>query len=123
MMRERDELRVVADQFGTPTWAESLAKVVWRFVDAPELSGTFHWTDGDETTWHGFAVAIQEEACELGLLSSKVPIHPITTEEYPTAAKRPLYTVLDCSSTAAAVSSRQTHWRDNLRQMLMGMPD
>ncbi len=123
MMRERDELRVVADQFGTPTWADSLAKVVWRFVDAPDLSGTFHWTDGDDTTWHGFAVAIQEEACSLGLLSTRIPIHAITTAEYPTAAKRPLYSVLDCSSTEAALNSRQTHWRDNLRQMLMGMLD
>ena len=48
LMGERDELSVVADQLGTPTWANSLAKAVWAFADRAELNGIFHWTDGGE---------------------------------------------------------------------------
>lgn len=118
LMREREELRVVADQFGTPTWADSLAMVVWAFSEKPESSGVFHWTDSGKTSWHGFAVAIQEEALTLGILDKQIPIHPIATDEYPTAATRPRYSVLDNSSTVAALGLHPANWRANLRTML-----
>jgi dTDP-4-dehydrorhamnose reductase len=121
LMGEREELRVVADQFGTPTWADSLATAVWKFSEQPELSGIFHWTDGGETSWQEFAVAIQEEALSLGLLKRKIPIHPIATEDYPTAATRPRYSVLDCSAAVAALDLHPAEWRANLHRMLRGM--
>jgi dTDP-4-dehydrorhamnose reductase len=121
LMNERDELSVVADQRGTPTWANSLATMVWAFACEPELCGIFHWTDGGETSWHGLAVAIQQEALSMGLLDKAIPIHAIRTEDYPTAAARPRYSVLDCSATCASLNLRQTQWRDNLRHMLKGM--
>lgn len=121
LMGEKDEIGVVADQFGTPTWAGSLAAVVWAFAGAPEYSGIFHWTDGGHTSWHEFAVAIQEEALSLGLLDKRIEIRRINSEEYPTAAKRPPYSVLDCSSTCAAFNVNQTPWRENLRVMLKEM--
>ena len=121
LMSEREEIRVVADQFGTPTWADSLATAVWAFAKRPEFSGVFHWTDGGETSWHGFAVAIQGEALSLGILDRQIPLHPITTEEYPTAASRPPYSVLDCSATVAALDLRPGDWRVNLRRMLKGI--
>ena len=121
LMDERDELSVVADQFGTPTWADSLAMAVWAFASTPALSGIYHWTDGGETSWHEFAVAIQDEAVSLGLLDRKIPIHAITTEDYPTAAARPRFSVLDCSATVAALGLHPTPWRVNLRRMLKGM--
>ena len=121
LMRERDEVNVVADQRGTPTWANSLAEAVWALVDVREFHGIYHWTDAGECTWHEFAVAIQEEAISLGLLDRPIPIHPITTDEYPTAAKRPAYSVLDCSETIALLGLQPEPWRVNLRRMLKGM--
>ena len=121
LMAERDELGVLADQFGTPTWADSLATAVWALADAPALKGIFHWTDGGDTNWHEFAVAIQEEALSLCLLDKAIPIHAITTEDYPTAATRPHYSVLDCKATCTALDLHPTPWRVNLRRMLKGM--
>ena len=123
LMGERDELSVVADQFGSPTWANSLAEAVWAFAAAPEHSGIFHWADAGKTSWQGFAIAIQEEALSLSLLEKAIPIHAIRTEDYPTAATRPPYSVLDCSSTQEAINMQATEWRDNLRQMLKGLTE
>lgn len=123
LMGERDELGIVADQFGSPTWADSPAEALWAFVDAPEHSGIFHWTDSGETSWQEFAVAIQQEALALGLLGKAIPIHAIKTEDYPTAATRPAYSVLDCSSTIQAINIQPAEWRTNLRRMLKGMTE
>ena len=121
LMAERDELSVVADQRGTPTWADSLAEAVWALAARADLNGIYHWTDAGECSWHEFAVAIQEEALSLGLLDRSIPIHPITTDDYPTAATRPRYSVLDCSATVADLDLQPTPWRVNLRRMLKGM--
>ena len=121
LMSERDEVNVVADQIGTPTWANSLADAVWRFSITPELSGMFHWTDGGETNWHEFALAIQDEGLSLGLLNRVVPIHAIGAEDYPSVAQRPQYSVLDCSKTRDALGLNPAEWRVNLRSMLKGM--
>jgi dTDP-4-dehydrorhamnose reductase len=121
LMRERDELSVVTDQVGSPTWANSLATAVWALVDNSSLTGIFHWTDSGKASWHEFAVAVQEEALSLGFLETAIAIQPITTEDYPTPAARPRYSVLDCSSTCAALGLESTEWRVNLRQMLKEM--
>lgn len=121
LMAERDELGVVADQFGTPTWAESLAATVWGFAEKSDLSGIFHWTDGGDASWYDFAVRIQEEALSLDLLDRSIPIRAISTNDFPTPATRPRYSVLDCSTTCSALDLRPVNWRINLRQMLEGM--
>jgi len=121
LMSERDEISVVADQFGTPTWADSLATVVWAFAGTSKCGGIYHWTDGGQTSWHEFSVAIQEEALSLGILDNEASICPISSEHYPTAARRPPYSVLDCSSTCAELNMNQTPWRENLREMLKGI--
>jgi dTDP-4-dehydrorhamnose reductase len=123
LMRERDELSIVADQFGSPTWADSLAEVIWGFGSAAERSGVFHWSDAGQTNWQEFALAIQEEALSLGLLETAIPIHAIKTEDYRTAATRPAYSVLDCSSTIEAINMHPAEWRTNLRQMLKEMAE
>ncbi len=121
LMGERDELSVVADQIGTPTWANSLASTVWAIADVPALGGIFHWTDAGQASWQEFAAAIQEEALSLGLLDKTIPIHAIGTEDYPTVATRPRYSVLDCSATCDALDLQPAPWRVNLRQMLKEM--
>lgn len=121
LMGERDELSVVADQRGTPTWARSLGETIWAAIAADLPGGLYHWTDGGEASWHEFAEAIYMEARRSGRLTRDVTINPISTAAYPTPAPRPAYSVLDCSATAAALGLKQRHWTLGLRQMLAEM--
>ncbi len=117
LMKERDELRVVADQVGAPTWATGLARTIWALVEKG-ATGTFHHSDDGVATWYEFAVAIAEEAHALGLIPRIPAIHAITTAEYPTPARRPAFSLLDCSKTRALIGDTPVAWRDNLRLML-----
>lgn len=118
LMKERGAVRVVADQVGTPTAAHSVANVLWRFAREPVLGGTFHWSDAGVATWYDFAVAIAEEGAAVGLLPSAVEVTPIATEEYPTPARRPAFSVLNKRSTLAALGITPVHWRENLRRVI-----
>lgn len=118
LMKERGAVRVVADQIGTPTAAHSVADVLWRFAQAPKVSGVFHWSDAGVASWYDFAVAIAEEAAAVGLLPATVEVTPIATVEYPTPAKRPAFSVLDKRGTVAALTITPVHWRTNLRRVL-----
>jgi dTDP-4-dehydrorhamnose reductase len=117
LMNERDELGVVADQVGAPTWASGLAHTIWALVKKG-ATGTFHHCDDGACSWHDFAVAIAEEAHALGLIARMPTIRPITTADYPTPAKRPAFSLLDCSATRAFLGDTPVHWRTNLRLML-----
>ncbi|MGY6550343.1 MAG: dTDP-4-dehydrorhamnose reductase [Erythrobacter sp.] len=117
LMREREELGVVADQIGAPTWASGLARTIWGLADKG-ASGTFHHCDAGACSWYDFAVAIAEEAHALGLLERIPVIRPLTTADYPTPAKRPPFSLLDCRATRAALGDEPVHWRVNLRAML-----
>jgi dTDP-4-dehydrorhamnose reductase len=119
LMREREQVRVVCDQIGAPTWATSLARAIWGLIGAGAPAGVYHWTDLGVASWYDFAVAIQEEALARGLLGGAAEIVPISTAEYPTRARRPSFSVLDVSATTAlAGSAPAVHWRRNLRMML-----
>lgn len=116
---ERDELRVVADQFGTPTPAALIADVTAELLglrDAP--SGTFHLTPRGETNWHGFAEAIFEEAAARGLISRAPQVVPIATSDYPTRVRRPAYSCLDIGKVEACLGRRLPDWRHSLQCML-----
>ena len=117
LMSERDELGVVSDQFGSPTWATGLAKTIWGLIDEG-ASGTFHHSDDGKISWYDFAVAIAEEGHQLGMISSVPTIKPITTADYPTPASRPAFSLLDCSKTRELLGEEPVHWRTNLRLML-----
>ena len=117
LMAERDHLTVVADQIGSPTWANGLARAIWAGIEKG-ISGMHHWTDAGVASWYDFAVAIYEEASALGLLNRPCSIKPICTEDYPTPASRPAYSVLDKTPTWQALQMDGTHWRGALRQML-----
>jgi len=121
LMRERDEVRVVADQLGTPTHAASLARAIWA-LHAAGATGHHHWTDAGAASWYDFAVAIQEEALAAGLLDRKVPVVPIRTEDYPTPARRPAMSVLDKTSSYA-ITGPAAHWRDELRIVIASMKE
>jgi dTDP-4-dehydrorhamnose reductase len=122
LMREREQVKVVADQIGTPTWAGGLAPAIWGLMEAQAPAGIYHWTDLGVASWYDFAVAIQEEALARGLLARAVAILPIATAEYPTRAKRPAFSVLDGASSRARIAAPAVHWRHNLRKMLDELP-
>jgi dTDP-4-dehydrorhamnose reductase len=118
LLQKRDTLSVVADQKGTPTSAHTLAEVIWRFASLPQLTGIFHWTDGGEASWFEFACEIQRLGMHYGLLKRAIPIKPITTAEYPTPAKRPAYSVLDKTSTWAALGFKGHSWQAELDKVM-----
>ena len=117
LMRANGAVRVVSDQVGTPTAARSVAEVLWRIIAREDLTGVHHWTAAGVASWYDFAVAIAEEALPLGLLASEPSVAPIRTEDYPTPARRPAYSVLDGSSLGP-LGLAPIHWRRALRSVL-----
>ncbi len=117
LMARRDAIDVVADQVGAPTHAASLARAIWALADAG-ARGVHHFADGGEASRHEFAVAIEAEARAGGLIDG-AEIAPVTSADYPAAAPRPRYSVLDCSKTWA-ITGAPRHWRDELRVALAG---
>ena len=119
----RDEVGIVADQFGNPTYAADLAAAVVRvagnLLRAPasgELRGTFHAAAAGEASWAGFAGAIFEGSAARGGPAAR--IRPITTSDYPTPARRPANSRLDCSKLAAVHGIRMPDWKDGLGRCL-----
>lgn len=121
-----DDLRIVADQHGGPTWsrtiAEATALAVGQWLDARRtdrpapLRGLYHLAPPDHTTWHGFAQAIVEH---MHLPASQRPsVLAITTREYPTPAKRPAWSVLSADTTARAFGIALPDWRSQLSQCM-----
>jgi dTDP-4-dehydrorhamnose reductase len=118
LMGERPLVRVVADQIGTPTLAASVAAAVWRIAARSEMHGIHHWTDAGVASWYDFATAIAEEGSARGLVPAGVTVQPIGTADYPTPARRPRFSILDCSRTIAQTGLAPPHWRVNLRRAL-----
>jgi dTDP-4-dehydrorhamnose reductase len=123
LMAERDEVAVVADQIGTPTWARGLALALWSFVQRPSLAGIYHWSDAGVCSWYDLAVAVAEEASVLGLLPRMPRVQPITTADFPTAAQRPTASILDKRDTWRDLDLEGVHWRRQLRMMLQDLKE
>ena len=117
LMNERSEIGVIADQIGSPTWANALARALWRAAEI-RLTGTIHWTGAGVASWYDFAVAIQEEGRLLGLINKQSQVLPLTTEQYPTPAARPHYSVLELTRSWQLLDRQAVHWREDLRTML-----
>jgi len=117
LMAERGEVGVIADQIGCPTWAKSLADALWRVAEI-RATGVLHWTDAGVASWYDFAQAIMEEGVAQGLLDAPAIVKPLRTDQYPTPAARPSYSVLALSSTWEALEIQARHWRVELREML-----
>jgi dTDP-4-dehydrorhamnose reductase len=113
LMKEKETLGVVVDQIGTPTWAGSLAEFVWQMTGS-SYRGILHWSDAGVASWYDFAVAIVEESVKLGLLDKMTEIRSIRTDQYPTPAKRPHFSVLDKSLSYEMFRGKICHWRKNL---------
>ena len=116
---ERQELRVVADQVGTPTPAALIAETTAQVLrQAPRTSGLWHLTASGQTSWHGFAEAIFAGAVARGLLPHAPRVTAITTADYPTPAARPVYSVLDCSALQREFGIVLPDWREGLDRVL-----
>lgn len=121
--RERDELSVVADQHGCPTSAASIAQALWALVRQYQLSGSLHWglyhySGTPACSWHGFAEEIFKQAHELGMLPRVPVVRGIDTAQYPTPAKRPAWSVLDCSLLHDTHGVVPADWREELQAVL-----
>ena len=127
LAREREELRVVADQFGCPTFAGDIADTLLELagrtaeIDASAAWGTYHYCGEPATTWHGFASAIVEMARAHESLRVQA-VTAITTADYPTPAARPANSVLDCAKLAARFGIRPRSWRTGLEALLAANP-
>lgn len=124
---ERDELRVVSDQVGSPTdttlIVEGTLAALDRWLSADPatrkaLQGTYHLTASGQTSWHGFASAIFQQAARRGLLARAPKVHAISSSEYPTPAKRPAYSVLDNSRFIQTFGHALPDWQTGLNQTL-----
>jgi dTDP-4-dehydrorhamnose reductase len=111
------ELRVVDDQKGTPTAAADIAQAIAGLTNC-DTRGVFHFTAAGETTWYGFAVAILEEARRIGFRIRTQSVVPIRTDQYPVAAPRPAYSVLDTAKIQPCLDRPVPAWRDSLRTLL-----
>jgi dTDP-4-dehydrorhamnose reductase len=123
--KEREQLKVVIDQVGSPTYAYDIAKVIAdlipQFKGEKNLQETYHYTNSGAISWYDFAVTIFEEASKLGYPLKVKEIMPITTSEYPTPAKRPAYSVLSNKKITIKLGYYPPYWRDSLRKMLEKM--
>jgi len=119
LAQERDELRVVADQIGAPTWsrmiAETTALMLARHRDQ---AGIYHFVAGGEISWHGFAEAIVARGHALGLIAKTPVVHRITSAEFPTPARRPANSRLDCGRLREDFGLSQPDWRTQLELCL-----
>lgn len=121
LMKERDTLGVVADQWGAPTWTVDLSQVVVAMVRRGECPwGTYHTSGEGRCTWHQFALAILEESRYAGVLDPAKPVvvNELTSEQYPGKAKRPAWSVLSKEKLKANFGLSFPHWKDSLKTFI-----
>jgi len=115
--KERETLGVVCDQIGSPTWAKDIAIAI-RDLLTTDATGIYHFTNSGVASWYDFAVAIFEEAQRLEFPLAIQEVIPLSTDQYPTPAQRPAYSVLSVKKTATLLGNSPSHWRQALRHML-----
>ncbi len=120
--QQKEQLGIVTDQIGTPTWSYDIANTITQMLTKLNLTETrdiYHFTNSGLTSWYDFAVAIFEEGKKIGFPLIINQVNPITTEDYPTPAKRPAYSVLSGKKTSSLLGYNAPYWRDSLKQMLI----
>jgi dTDP-4-dehydrorhamnose reductase len=115
LFREREEVSVVADQWGSPTYAPDLAAAIMAIIAADSTAyGIYHFTNEGRINWHQFASAIYDLARINGLLEKSVTISPISTAQYPTKAQRPQYAYLSKEKICRTFNIKLTPWQESL---------
>jgi len=118
--QEREILKIVSDQIGSPTWSYDIAMRIAEIIKNIEKvpTGIYHFTDSGSISWYDFAMNIFEEAGKLGIPLKLQQVIPINTDQYPTPAKRPAYSVLSNQKLTDCLGSYPPYWRDSLKKML-----
>ena len=123
---ERGELSVVSDQVGCPTSTITLARACWQAIQfkdrGSDIPPVMHWSDAGAASWYDVAVAIGNIGQSLGLIKQPAQVRAISTADYPTAARRPSYSLLDCFSTRAMLQLPGQHWREALQDVMQSIP-
>lgn len=115
LFNEKNELNVVEDQKGSPTYCSVLAKnIISLLKEENTRYGTYHYSDEGTISWYDFANKIQELAFKNGFTKKKIPIHPIPAERYPLPAKRPLNSAFDKAKVKSELNFTMNKWEDNL---------
>lgn len=113
LMSEREELNVVSDQIGSPTYAADLAQMIMQIIAGSNwVPGMYHFSNSGVISWYDFAVAIRD------LSGLHCRVQPIPSSQYPTPAKRPAYSVMDTSSIFSTFHATPRNWKDSLRDCL-----
>ncbi|MEM9909048.1 MAG: dTDP-4-dehydrorhamnose reductase [Cyanobacteria bacterium P01_D01_bin.44] len=117
---DRETLKVVADQVGSPTWSQEIANTIAAMIPVlnEQTYGLYHYTNSGVASWYDLAVAVFEEAAQLGFPLKVQNVLPIATAEYPLPAQRPTYSVLSGIKLRDLLGITAPHWRQSLRQML-----
>lgn len=114
LMSEREEISVINDQVGSPTYARDLAQAIVDIIEGEEwIGGLYHYSNEGEISWYDFATAIKE------IKGLDCKINPIPATQYPTPAKRPNYSLLDKSKIKRTFRVEVPHWEDSLKRMLL----
>ena len=115
LMETKKELRVVQDQFGRPTFCEDLAQAAVLLLDA---SGTFHFANREATNWYEFTRSIYDEAKKSGFSVNCEKIIPVSSDQFPTLAKRPQYSVLDTTKIEGVLGLSPRPWKEALKDYI-----
>jgi len=117
--KEREELKVVVDQVGSPTWAKDIAAAITHLlINADNPAGIYNFSNSGVASWFDLTKAIFEEAKISGIPLKIQRVIPITTAEYPTPAARPAYSVLSSQKISQQLGYIPSYWRDSLKAML-----
>lgn len=113
LFQERDSLEIVNDQIGSPTNANDLANMILDILSQPFIqAGIYHYTNQGTTSWYGFAEKIKQ------LVGSKIELSPISSDQYPTPAIRPRYSVLDCEKIKTTFGIQIPDWEESLKELI-----
>ena len=126
LLKTKNELKIVNDQFGSMTNTFSLSKVIWALIEKNNLYSSknkifpniHHWCDQGVISWFDLALCIKKISLEIGLLKSSAKIIPVSTSYFNFKAARPKYSVLDCTDTRNLISMNQKYWKESLFEIL-----
>jgi dTDP-4-dehydrorhamnose reductase len=117
LMRTKETLSVVADQYGSPTYVLGLANFIWSLCHVGSFSPIYHWSDSGVCSWFEFAQEIQRQAILFGIIKQSIPIIPISTECYSSIVNRPAYSALACDDSINICLAKP--WQTQLTQYLL----
>ncbi|BAJ00069.1 dTDP-4-dehydrorhamnose reductase [Shewanella violacea] len=116
LITEQPELSVINDQISCPTSASELGLFIWNLSQEENLAPIYHWSDAGTASWYEFALEIQGIALSLGKLDTRIPIKPISSSQFPSAASRPKFSLLDITASRQIMTAKP--WQENLAAVL-----